>query len=265
MKKLFAILLVFASSVALLSAESFDMSADLGIGYMNYTIVTEFKDIAFNEKLKEEMTNATEKGMLIMENKKSNDVYNALAFGLAIKYSYMYANIAVGLPFKEVKSGSDPLGKKLKAYNPGNSIVGSFIVDGQIGSGITLFKTKPFNIFAGAAIGVNYIITKRKLPQAFVATIPSAKWLNEIRTSARLGLGLDLGINYYFKPNFGLCIDVKDTVYLISLLNQRYYRGEAVNGAKFEWYITQSKNINSIIKYSWSNNVTARLALCFRY
>ncbi len=271
-KKIIAILLVLSCSFAVLSAIGLDLSGDVGLGYMNYTITTVYNNTSLKENVKAGLSSSLGKGALTMDDPKSRDIYNALALGLSLQYSWLYTNLSVAFPFRQIPTGDDPLGEELKRLGAEDKINGSLIFDGQLGLGITLLKKTPLNIFVGGGLGFNYITTKRPLPQKYVDTIRDdkgkkvAKSLTEIRSIAMLGIGVDLDIKYYFTPNIGVSLDFKDTLYPIPLLNQRYYKGSAIDGGSFTYYITDDsiKNINKMIKYSWANNFVVRLGLAFK-
>ncbi len=263
-KKIFAIVLVLCLSFTALSAAGIDLSGDVGIGYMNYTIITEYKRSALAEDLEAGLSGHLGTGTLVMDNPKATDIYNALNVGLSLKYNYLYTNICVAFPFTQIPTGDNPLGKKI---NGTNNIKGSVIFDGQLGAGVTLLKNTPLNIFVGGAIGINYIRTKRALPSTFVNTVyPLASSLKEIRSKTMLGVGIDVGIKYYFTKNVGIGLDLKETIYFVPLSTKRYYKGTLKDGTKFTYYITKkkNKNINKLIKYSWANNFSMRLGVTFK-
>ncbi|WP_253685471.1 MULTISPECIES: hypothetical protein [unclassified Treponema] len=271
-KKIIFIILAFGCMLSLSAFDVMDISGDIGLGYMNHNMVT-----VYNDSLKTNLAGGLEaalgEGNLTMDAPRSVDSYNALALGLKLKVSYVYANISVGFPFTQVPTGDDPLGEKLKAMGATNRLNNSVIVDSQIGLGINILKSLPVNIFVGGGLGINYIQTKRKLPDEFVQTIvdpitgnPVAKELNETRSIAMSGLGFTVALNYYFTKNIGISFDIKDTVYFIPMSNKRYYKGKAINGSGFTYTITKEKkqDIQSLIKYSWANNLALRLAVAFK-
>lgn len=272
MKKIIFIILALSCMLSLSAFDFMDISGDVGLGYMNHTMVT-----VYNRNLKENLKGGLEKalgeGHVDRPDPKSVDKYNALALGLKFKISYVYANISVGFPFTQVPTGDDPLGKKLAEIGATNKLDNSVIADGQIGAGINLLKSLPVNLFVGGGLGINYIQTKRTLPEAFVKDIKdpdtgnrSAKELNETRSIAMAGLGVNIALNYYFTKNIGVSFDIKDTVYFVPFSNQRYYKGIDTNGELFYYHITKEKkqDIQSLIKNAWSNNFTLRLAVAFK-
>ena len=274
MKKFIFIVLVLGCILPLsaLDFDFMDISGDVGLGYMNHNMVTVYNTDSLKANLAQGLGDALGQGNLTMDAPKSVDSYNALALGLKLKISYVYANISVGFPFTQVPTGDDPLGQRLKDMGATNNLDKSVIVDSQIGLGINILKSLPVNLFVGGGLGINYIQTKRKLPDEFVKTIKDkngktvAKELNETRSIAMAGLGINAAVNYYFTENIGISFDIKDTVYFIPMSNQRYYKGTAINGSGFTYTITKDdkKDIKDFIKYSWANNLTLRLAVAFK-
>lgn len=239
---------------------------------MNHNMVTVYNTDSLKANLAQGLGDALGQGNLTMDAPKSVDSYNALALGLKLKISYVYANISIGFPFTQIPTGDDPLGQKLKDMGATNKLNNSVIVDGQIGLGINILKSLPVNLFVGGGLGINYIQTKRKLPDEYVKTIKDkdgnivARELNETRSIAMAGLGINAALNYYFTKNIGISFDIKDTVYFIPMSNQRYYKGKAINGSGFTYTITSDgkQDINSLINYSWANNLALRLAVAFK-
>ncbi|WP_024465252.1 DUF2715 domain-containing protein [Treponema pedis] len=272
MKKIIFILAALCCAATLPAFNLSDISGDVSIGYMNHTMVTTYNSETIKQQLEVPLQTALGTGNLTLADQKSTDVYNAFVAGLSLKISYLYLNLGAGFPSKSLPTGFDPLGAKLKAFNVSDKIKGSVIIDGLLGAGVTLFKNTPFNIVLGGGLGVNYIRTKRDLPEAFVKTIVNdkgeaiAKQFTEIRSTASIGVGADIGIRYYFTKNIGVSFDIKDTVYFLPVMNQRYYNGTLVNGQAFTYTITkeQKQDIKSLIKYQWSNNFTARLGIAWK-
>ena len=81
-----------------------------------------------------------------------------------------------------------------------------------------------------------------------------------------LGIGVDVGIKYFFTQHIGIVMDIKDTVYFLPLLNKRFYRGTDVHGRDFTYTITKgnTEDVKSLIKHSWANNFNIRLGVAFR-
>lgn len=280
MKKLICILAVLCCAVSLSAIDLIDISGDVGIGYMNYSIITTYRT-KFSAELSQALQNSLDGlgGHLDIDDPKSTDVYNALALGFSIKISYYYMNLNIGLPFKQVPSNYDPLAKILKEHKITDKLNSSVIADLQLGGGITLLKSTPLNIFVGGGIGINYIRTKRNMPKSFVETIKTVnaavdadKVMMEVRDVALAGIGADVGIKYFFTKNIGVCFDIKESLYFIPLVNRRYYRGTTTEGSGFTYYVTKEKTANtsqkesikSLIKYQWANNFTARLGIAFK-
>ncbi|EMB25852.1 DUF2715 domain-containing protein [Treponema denticola] len=272
MKKILFIILALSCMFSLSAFDFMDISGDVGLGYMNHNMVTVYNTDTLQTGLVEGLESALGSGNLKMDAPRAVDTYNALAIGLKLKISYVYANISIGFPFTQIPTGNDPLGAQLKEIGATNKLDNSVIVDSQIGLGINILKSSPLNFFVGGGLGINYIQTKRKLPDEYVKKVKDkhgnivAKELNETRSIAMAGLGINVAVNYYFTKNIGISFDIKDTVYFIPMSNQRYYKGKAINGSGFTYTITkdEKQDIKSLIKYSWANNLTLRLAVAFK-
>lgn len=269
MKKIIFIIVAFGCMLSLSAFDFMDISGDVGLGYMNYTIVNKYNTEELKNSLSAELKEKLGEGSLKLGDITSKDIYNALMVGISFKMSYLYANINVGFPFKEVPAEFDPLAQKLKDAGIDNNIAGSVIFDSQIGAGITLMKSSPLNIFVGGGVGINYIRTTRDLPTNFIDNISDVASLKEIRSVGMIGLGADVGIKYFFLPNIGICVDLKDSVYFLPLANQRYYSGKLKNGLPFTYSITQEKesdsgDIKNLMKATWANNFSIRLGVALK-
>jgi len=269
MKKNILGIAIFSCMLSLSAFDFMNISGDVGIGYMNYTIVNNYDTGKLADNLSAELKALIGPGNLKLGSIKAKDSYNAFMVGLSFKMSYIYANINVGFPLKEISSGFDPLAQKLKEKGISDKINGSIIFDSQIGVGITLMKSSPLNIFVGGGLGINYIRTTRDLPGNCISSLSDVTSLKEIRSVGMIGLGADIGIKYFFMPKIGICLDLKDTIYFLPLANQRYYSGKLKNGIPFTYSInsettTNSGDIKKLIKSTWANNFSVRLGVAFK-
>ena len=171
MKKIFFVLTAVFCTGLLAAGDILDISGDIGLGYMNYSMFTTFRSSALKSQLKEGLSSALGEGNLKYDEPKSSDYYNALGLGLSVKVSYFFTNLTVGFPFRQIPTGYDPLSAKLNTAGISNKLTNSVILDWQLGGGFTLFKNRPLNIFLGAALGIGYVRTSRHLPQSFVKTV----------------------------------------------------------------------------------------------
>ncbi|UTC67149.1 MULTISPECIES: DUF2715 domain-containing protein [unclassified Treponema] len=267
MKKIILIIAALSCMVSLTAFDFMDISGDVGLGYMNYTIVNKYDNSKVIELLSDDLKALLGgEGTLRIRDIKAKDIYNALVLGLSLKMSYVYTNINVGFPFKEIPTGFDPLAQKLKDKGVTDSIKGSVIFDGQLGVGITLMEKSPVNIFLGGGFGINYVRMTRNLPKDFLSGT-NVDSLKEIRSIGMFGLGADIGIKYFILPKVGLCLDIKDTIYFLPLANKRFYRGTA-RGIPFDYSINKEAagelNIKKMIKSTWANNFTIRLGVALK-
>ena len=81
-----------------------------------------------------------------------------------------------------------------------------------------------------------------------------------------LGIGVNVGVSYYFIPHVGLFAGVTDNLSLIQMFNQRYYKSPAyyffVNGDKNGK--DGKKDINKLISVLVANNVAIRLGVALK-
>ncbi|PIE98856.1 MAG: hypothetical protein CR988_01390 [Treponema sp.] len=230
------------------------------VGYMNHTITTVYKDGALSAEL-EDAFSALGSGTLTVGDKKSKQVYNAYALGLDLHISYFYMGLVVGLPSKQINEGLDIA--KITTKKPVQSkIGGSVIVDGQFGGGITLLKGKPFNVFVGAGVTVNYIYFKRKMPEGFLL---SGLKLTEYRHIMQGGVGVNVALNYFFTKNIGVAFTMSDSVLFLRLMNQHYFAGTTATGRSVRYTLNKNGvSARDNIKRQWANNFTARLGVALK-
>lgn len=272
MKKITAVFIAICCSISLFGFSNF--SLDAGLGYMNYSLFTKYnqeKLHTLNKELSEHLALGGT-GILQYHSPTSTDIYNALNLGLSLKYGLFYANLNIGLPFEQIPSGKDPLGDKLKELGATNKLKNSVITDLQLGGGLTILTRIPLTIFVGGAVAFGYISTNRNLPIEFTNKIKDhhgkpVQSLMETRTVSMLGLGADIALKYYFTKRIGICFDVKDSIYIVPMSNQRYYTGKDSQGYPFTYRITREKkdDIGSLVKYTVANNLTVRLGVAFKF
>ncbi len=256
-KKIFAIVLVLCLSFSALSAAGIDLSGDVGIGYMNHMMMTRYN------------YGDTTLGHIY---ELAQDKYNALAVGLSLKYSWFYADLAIGFPFKAIPTDSFSTGLKLT-----NDVKGSLIFDTQLGGGVTLFKETPFNLFIGGALALNYIRTKRNLSDTALRAIElassgtiTANTLasgKEVRSRLMLGAGVNVSASYFFTDHIGICLNLRDSFHFLPLVSHGSYRVRKDNGNIVVVSLKKegtSQNMKDLIKYSWANNFSVRLGLAFK-
>jgi len=253
-----------------LFSAGFDISGQVSpIGFMNFSVWTKYKEGSFPDALKEaekKLSDAVGTGQLVSRDKFIHDSYNAYTIGADFNVRNMYVTLNVGFPLQTVTQGGiDPLNSFLKnSGNPNAKLTGgSFIFNGQIGGGITLFRSLPLNVFLGAGIGFDFIKTTRKIEDGL---LPVGSGWTEERLMGLLGIGVNVGVSYYFIPHVGLFAGVTDNLSLIQMFNQRYYKSPAyyffVNGDKNGK--DGKKDINKLISVLVANNVAIRLGVALK-
>lgn len=266
------IVLIFAGLtliVPLLFSAGFDISTQVSpVGFMNFGVWTKYKKDTFPEALKEaekKLSDALGTGNVVERENFVHDSYNAYTIGADFRISGAYIMLNAGFPRQTVTQGIDPLNSFLQnSGNPGAKLTGgSFIFSGQIGGGITLFRSLPLNLFLGAGVGFDFIKTTRKIENGL---LPVGKDWTEERLIGLLGIGVNVGVSYYFIPHVGIFAGIADNLSFIQMYNQRYYVNPSyyffVNGNKNGK--DGNKDIKKIISVLFANNVAIRLGVALK-
>ena len=268
-KKIVCILASLLFIVPLLFSVSYDISGQVSpVGFMNFSVWTKYNNDSFPGALKEaekKLSDALGTGKVIEKRNFVRDSYNAYAIGADFRMSGMYVTLNVGFPRETVVQSIDPLNSFLK--NSGKSDAkltgGSFIFSGQIGGGITLFRSSPFNLFLGAGVGFVFIKTTRKIENGLLPI--GSDWTEE-RLMGLLGIGVNVGASYYFVPHVGIFAGITDNLSLIQMANQRYYTSPA-----YDFYVNGNENgkdgsrdIKKMISALVANSVTVRLGIALK-
>jgi hypothetical protein len=238
------------------------------VGFMNFSVWTKYNKESFPGALKEaeeQLSKILGQGQLRQKDDFIRDSYNAYAIGADFRIRSMYITLNVGFPRQTITQSIDPLNSFLK--NSGKSDVkltgGSFIFSGQIGGGITLFRSSPFNLFLGAGVGFDFIKTTRKIENGL---LPIGSGWTEERLMGLLGIGVNVGASYYFVPHIGLFAGITDNLSFVQMFNQRYY-----TSPDYSFYVNGDKNgkdgkkdVKKLISALVANNVAIRLGIALK-
>lgn len=265
-KKIVFIFIGLILVVPFLFSVGLDISGQVSpVGFMNFSVWTKYNKESFPGALKEaekKLSDALGAGTLVARDKFVHDSYNAYTIGADFRISGAYIMLNVGFPRQTITQGIDPLNSFLQnSGNPGAKLTGgSFIFNGQIGGGITLFRSLPINLFLGAGIGFDFIKTTRKIENGL---LPYGSDWTEERLLGLLGIGVNVGVSYYFVSHVGIFAGVTDNLSLIQMANQRYYRSPDyifyVNGGK-----NGEKDVKKLVSALVANNVTIRLGVALK-
>ncbi|EPF28196.1 hypothetical protein DWB79_09570 [Treponema medium] len=242
-KKILCMFIGLTLMAPLVFSDGVDFSAQVSpVGFMNFNVWTKYD--------KDTIAKASEtvKKLFKDYNKFFHDGYNMYTLGVDFRISGAYLTLNVGLPRKISIDDIKDFGGTLNNN--------SFIFNGQLGYGATFFKESPVNLFVGGGIGFDIIRTTRDIPATALAL---AEWQEE-RLIALLGLGLNVGVSFYFLPHVGIFAGVTDNLSFIQVSNQQYYTKA---GALF--YLQNGvKDIKKMTSGLLANNVTARLGIAFK-
>lgn len=205
------------------------------VGFMNFNVWTKYDKNTIAD------AHAKVKN-LFTGDKFFHDGYNMYALGVDLSMSGAYLTLNVGLPKKISINDIKNFGDTLR----GNS----FIFNGQLGYGATFFKDLPVNLFVGGGVGFDVIKTTRDIPAGI---LDAASW-TEDRLIALLGLGLNVGVSFYFLPHVGVFAGVTDNLSFIQISNQRYY----TNTNASIYFKNGAKDIKKMTSGLLANNFTAR-------
>lgn len=256
-------------------AAGIKFSSDIGLGFMNHSMFTKYKNNAgLQKELKEGLQGLGIDNVTINEN-FTKDSYNAFMAGLDLRIGTSmlfaevggYLSINLGLPSKMVTTTPSPLDSFL-GNKGSNKLGGSIIMDTQAGVYLTFLENMPLNIHVGAGIAVNWTKTQREIPFAiyskFIKASTKLDYLNEIRSITMVGGGFNVGVSYYFIKNVGIFLGVHDSIHIVNFHNQRYYKGVHENGTSFTATITKTQSIKNSTDKVVANNFGIKFAVAFK-
>ena len=260
-KKIVCILAGLLFIVPLLFSVSYDISGQVSpIGFMNFSVWTKYKHDGFSkDALKEDekkLSDAFGVGKLYAQEKFVQDSYNAYTIGADFRIKGGYVTLNVGFPRRTFTDVGGKVGTALNAT--------SFIFSGQIGGGMTFFRSSPFNLFLGAGVGFDFVKTTRKIESGLVP-IGGSDFIEE-RLIGLLGIGINVGARYYFVPHVGIFAGITDNLSLIQMANQRYYRYTKA-GIGYLYYVNskeEQKDIKKMVSALVANNVAIRLGIALK-
>ena len=212
------------------------------VGFMNFNVWTKYD--------KDTIAHASTEVRKIFKDydKFFHDGYNMYALGADLRIRSAYLTLNVGLPRQITIDDIKNFGGTLNNN--------SFIFNGQLGCGGTFFKDSPINLFVGGGVGFDIIRTTRNIPATALAL---AGW-TEDRLIGLLGLGLNVGVSFYFLPHVGIFAGVTDNLSFIQVSNQQYY----THGTVPEYLQKGVKDAKQAVSGLLANNFTARLGIAFK-
>lgn len=262
------------------------LSGGVGFSYMNhyalskYSVGSAFKGILQNE------LNALTPGDAIVENATTKKMYNSMMVGLDLKFggdlTYNefggYLSINVGIPYTISLLSPSPMDIVLKA-SALNKLNSSVIADSQIGLYINLFSQSPVQLYIGTGLAFNWLNHRRDLPVSSLANlkktdgsnvdISSIDSISEQATTKMLGVGINIGLTYYFSNSIGLFFSVNDSCYFYDMGSDYSLVGKLTNGHDFTYRIAKdgklaNEDVASFGKNTFANNFGVKTGFSFR-
>ncbi|UTY29541.1 DUF2715 domain-containing protein [Treponema putidum] len=231
-KKMILILIISAASVAFAFA---DIAISFGPAFTNYFVHTKNDGNfdTFSADVKNALKNAKE---------EKNNAAGA-AVDLRAGIFYLMTQIAFpGQNHSQLVKGATSEKDKFLVKN-------AFILDSQLGVGITLLKNTPFNLFLGGGIGLNAMKATQSLSIA-------NQNVSYDKLDVMFGMGVNVLASYYFTNIIGIYAGVADTVYFAPLKVQKTFK---VGDQEYTVSNT-SGNIKDVI----ANSVNLKLGLSIR-
>lgn len=285
MKRLSFALFLFVMSLALF-AEGFKLSGGVGFAYMNhyglstYRVGSSFKSLIENE------LNALTKGDATVESTTAKKLYHAMMVGLDLRagrdFTYNefggYLSVNVGLPFNVKFISPSPLDIALKSTKE-TKLNSSFVTDTQIGLYINLFTQSPVQLSIGSGVSFNWAKTMRDLPLSSLSNllkadgsainISSIESISEQSNVKMLGLGVNIGLTYFFSNSIGLLFSISDSCYFYDMGSDCQLIGRLTSGESFSYKIAKdgkigNSEVESFGKNTYSNNFGFKAGFAFR-
>lgn len=285
MKKI-ALALCFVVASSFVFAEGFKLSGGVGFSYMNHYAISKYSvGSAFKGILESELNGLTA-GSAVVENATAKKMYNSMMVGLDLKFGmdltynefggYLSAN--VGIPYKISFLTPSPMDVVLKA-SALNKLNSSIIADTQLGFYINLFSQSPVQLYMGTGLAFNWLKHKRDLPVASLSNLHKADGSNidvssidsisEQVTTRMLGIGINIGLTYYFSNSIGLFFSINDSCYFYDMGSDCSLVGKLANGHDFTYKIAKdgklaSEDVASFGKNTFANNFGVKAGFSFR-
>lgn len=274
-KKIIFVLFAFITLSSAVFAAGIKFSADAGLGFMNHTMFTKYKENSGLQKdLEDKLKAALGTGNLRLNDSSTKDSYNAFMTGIDMRIGVNmffaelggYLAVNLGLPTKIVTTTPSPLDVFL-GNTGSNKLGGSIILDTQAGVYLTFLQSLPINVHLGAGLAVNWIRTQREIPSAIYAkVVPGIELSNfkEVRSVIMVGGGFNAGISYFFIKNVGINLGIHDSIMVFNSYNHRYYPGQLKNGTSFTYTITNNNNVKDSIQRVVVNNFGIKIGVALK-
>lgn len=286
MRKVIIALFFVVASTLIFAEGALKLSGGVGFSYMNhyalskYSVGSAFKGILENE------LNGFAAGSAVVENATTKKMYNSMMVGLDLKFggdlTYNefggYFSINVGIPYTISLLSPSPMDIVLKA-SALNKLNSSVIADTQVGLYINLFSQSPVQLYIGTGVAFNWVNHKRDLPVSSLSNLhkedgssidtSSIDSISEQASTKMLGLGVNIGLTYYFSNSIGLFFSINDSCYFYDMGSDYSLVGKLTNGHDFTYKIAKdgklaNEDVASFGKNTFANNFGVKAGFSFR-
>ena len=230
-KKIIFILIISVASAVFAFA---DFAISFGPAFTNYFVHTK------NNGNLGTVHADIQKAVQELKDEKNNAA--GLAVDLRAGFIYLMAQIAFpGKNHNDLVKDSRAEKDKFLAKN-------AFILDTQLGAGITLFKKTRFNLFLGGGLGLNAMKATQSISIA-------GQNLSYDKLDVMFGVGVNVLASFYFTKMIGIYGGIADTVYFAPLKVEKTF-----NVAGQPYTFSNKNSIQAVI----ANSVNLKLGLSIR-
>ena len=231
-KKIVLVLIILAASAVFAFA---DFAISFGPAFTNYFVHTK------NEGNFSTFSNDVQNALKNAKDEKNNAA--GVAVDLRAGFIYLMAQIAFpGKNHTDLMKGATAEKDKFVVKN-------AFILDSQLGVGITLFKKTPFNLFLGGGLGLNAMKATQTVSIA-------SQDISYDKLDVMFGVGVNVLASFYFTDMIGIYGGIADTVYFAPLKVKKTFK---VGNQEYT-----VSNTNNNIKEVIANSVNLKLGLSIR-
>ena len=284
--KRFGIILAFLLFAGLSFCEGFKLSGGIGFAYMNHYGISKYKvDSDFKKMLEKELLGLTT-GNATVETEGAKKMYNSMMVGLELRagkeFTYNefggYFSLNVGIPYNVSLLAPSPMDVILQASSI-KKLNSSFIADTQGGLYINLFTKRACQLYIGTGLAFNWVKSVRELPVSSLANLTKADGtpidtssigsISEQNVVKMVGVGINIGLTYYFSNSIGIFFSINDSCYFRDIGSEYSLIGKLVTGQTFSYKIAKDgkisgEDVSSFGRNTFANNFGIKGGFAFR-